>query len=71
MLLICSPECEYACDRRKPIIPLLLEHNYRADGWLGIVKGTKLHFDFSREKYFSSSMKGLLKEVATVGKPKL
>ena len=60
-------ECEYASKRRKPIVPLLLQHRYDPDGWLGIIKGTKLHFDFSVEEKFESSLQGLFKEIANVG----
>ena len=59
-------ECEYAHKRRKPMVPLLLQHRYDPDGWLGIIKGTKLHFDFSVEDKFEASLQGLLREIATM-----
>ena len=59
-------ECEYASKRRKPIVPLLLQHRYDPDGWLGIIKGTKLHFDFSVEEKFEPSLQGLLREIANM-----
>jgi len=43
----CRAEAEYAFNLRKPIIPVLVEANYRPDGWLGAILGTKLYFDFS------------------------
>ena len=60
-------ECEYAHKRRKPIVPLLLQHRYDPDGWLGIIKGNKLHFDFSVDAKFEASLQGLLKEIQTIG----
>ena len=48
-------------------MPLLLQHRYDPDGWLGIIKGNKLHFDFSVEAKFEPSLQGLLKEIAVIG----
>jgi len=43
----CRAEAEYAFNLRKPIIPILVEQNYRPDGWLGALLGTKLYYDLS------------------------
>jgi hypothetical protein len=43
----CRSEAEYAYACRKPIVPVKTQSNYRPEGWLGILVGTKLWFDFS------------------------
>ena len=56
-------EAEYTYKLRKTFIPLRLEYKYNADGWLGIMIGTKLWFDFSVETKFEASLQGLIKEI--------
>ncbi len=56
-------EAEYTYKLRKRFIPLRLEYKYEPDGWLGIMVGTKLWFDFSVEDRFDASVQGLLREM--------
>ena len=42
----CRSEAEYAYQLKKDIIPLKMQRNYTADGWLGMFVGTKLWIDF-------------------------
>lgn len=56
-------EAEYAFQIKKKIIPVKLERQYKADGWLGFVIGAKLFFDFSGKYSFESRMEGLVKEI--------
>jgi len=37
----CRLEAEYALQQKKPFIPLIMERGYKADGWLGILIGTR------------------------------
>ena len=69
MLLHCSrflllEEAQYAYTRRKRIIPLMMEENYRPDGWLGIILGTKLYMHFEKDP--REGIQQLLKEIRTV-----
>jgi len=48
-------EAEYAFNKRKVIIPLLLETGYRPDGWLGPLVSNNQYFDFSDPEKFESS----------------
>ncbi|CAF4833588.1 unnamed protein product [Rotaria socialis] len=43
----CRLEAEYATELRKPCIPCLMQPRFRPYGWLGIIKGAKLHVDFA------------------------
>jgi len=43
----CRTEAEYAYKLKKPIVPLLLERNYKPDGWLGALLGLSLYVDIS------------------------
>ncbi|XP_067664694.1 uncharacterized protein [Haliotis asinina] len=66
--LNCRSEAEYAFDLRKPIIPLLLQRDYKPDGWLGLIKGAKLFFDFSGKYPFEKKASELVKELGARGK---
>ncbi|XP_046350495.2 uncharacterized protein LOC124131329 [Haliotis rufescens] len=64
----CRSEAEYAFDLRKPIIPLVLQRGYKPDGWLGLIKGAKLFFDFSGKYPFDQKASELIKELGVRGK---
>ncbi|XP_071963929.1 uncharacterized protein [Antedon mediterranea] len=62
-------EAEYAFQLRKDIIPLKMEENYQADGWLGAIIGTKLYIEVDPEgNDFDTSMQKLTKELGSRGK---
>ena len=42
----------------------MMEENYKPDGWLGIIKGTKLYMHF--EKDSREGIQQLLKEIKNV-----
>ncbi|XP_044170071.1 uncharacterized protein LOC122954105 [Acropora millepora] len=60
----CRSEAEYAYTRRKQIIPLMMEENYKPDGWLGIILGSKLYMNFKEDTH--KGVKELLKEIKNV-----
>ncbi|XP_053381902.1 uncharacterized protein LOC128549332 [Mercenaria mercenaria] len=62
----CRAEAEYAFQLRKKIIPLKMEPGYKPDGWLGVLCGAKLYFEFSPKYAFKDKMKALLKELNQV-----
>jgi hypothetical protein len=45
--LNCQAEAEYAFKRKKKIVPLMLELRYKADGWLGLIAGSKIYINFA------------------------
>ena len=47
----CQSEAEYAYTRRRHMIPVLVEKNYRPDGWLGLICGSKLRVDFTKGEF--------------------
>lgn len=53
---------------RKDIVPLMLQRKYRADGWLGMIVGTKLWFSLFEAQKFEHSIEGLKKELGERGK---
>ena len=63
-LLIFFLEAEYTFQRQKPIIPLKMELDYKPDGWLGILVGTKLFYDFSGKYNFRDKCNKLLREIS-------
>jgi hypothetical protein len=42
----CHAEANYAHQRKKPMLPLMLEEGYAPSGWLGFLLGTKLWYGF-------------------------
>jgi len=63
----CRSEAEYTNTLRKEFIPLMLESQYKPDGWLGILLGSKLYYEFD-SKNFESMMKTLVKVLGNRGK---
>uniref|UniRef100_W5N735 TIR domain-containing protein n=1 Tax=Lepisosteus oculatus TaxID=7918 RepID=W5N735_LEPOC len=61
----CRTEAEYTFQLRKQIVPLMMEKNYRPDGWLGALLGAKLWIDFSNDSNFEESISQLIKEIET------
>ena len=61
-------EAEYAFQLKKPIIPLLVEKNYKADGWLDNICGEKLRIEFTDKELFKNGMNRLIKEIGDRGK---
>ncbi|KAK3103096.1 hypothetical protein FSP39_016402 [Pinctada imbricata] len=59
----CRAEAEYAYQLKKTIIPLKMELGYKPDGWLGIMCGTKLFYDFSGKYSFESKITDLVKDI--------
>ena len=64
----CRSEAEYAYQLRKDIIPLMMQKNYKADGWLGMLLGTKMWIDFQSKYTIDSGVTKLVKELAGRGK---
>ncbi|XP_046563068.1 uncharacterized protein LOC124271941 [Haliotis rubra] len=64
----CRSEAEYAFSLEKKIVPLLMQRAYKPDGWLGMIKGTKLFFDFSGKYPFDQKLTDLVKELGEHGK---
>jgi hypothetical protein len=58
----CRLEAEYAVNLNKPIIPLIMQKSYKADGWLGLIMGSKIFVDFTKYDY-QECIKRLLKEL--------
>ncbi|CAF0853266.1 unnamed protein product [Adineta steineri] len=61
----CRLEAEYATELRKPCIPCLMQPRFRPYGWLGIIKGAKIHVDFATLP-FEEAFALLIREVETI-----
>lgn len=64
----CRSEAEYAYQLRKDIIPLMMQRNYTADGWLGMLVGTKLWIGFQSKQIVFSGVEKLIKELRGRGR---
>jgi len=58
----CRAEAHYVFQRQRKIVPILLQKNYRPDGWLLFLIGQLLYVDFIKYE-FSRAMGMLLKEL--------
>eukprot|EP01047_Picozoa_sp_COSAG01_P042494 COSAG01_NODE_3714_length_5769_cov_15.948501_2_plen_1619_part_01 len=60
----CRLEAQYAYQREKDMVPLLVEEGYRADGWLGMLMGTRLYYVFYGSTVSSdASLEGKVEEL--------
>lgn len=61
----CKSEAEYAYNRKSKIIPLIVEAGYQAEGWLGLIAGSKLYVDFADKEgaAFDDAYKLLIAEL--------
>ena len=64
----CRSEATYAYDLKKDIIPLMMEGNYKGDGWLGIIVTGKMWFDFQSKHVLEQSVTKVIKELGGRGK---
>ena len=68
----CRLEAQYAYQRQKEMVPLMVEEGYRADGWLGMLLGVRLWYAFcgsvlTSESSFEGKMEELCRELGDRG----
>ncbi|CAF4151303.1 unnamed protein product [Rotaria sp. Silwood2] len=65
----CQAEAGYAFNRKKTIVPLIVEPKYKADGWLGFIVGNKIYINFAEREHneFETAYKMLLVELQRNG----
>ena len=64
----CRSEAEYTYKLKKDIIPLMMQRNYKPDGWLGMLVGTKFWIDFHSKHVIEQGVTKLIKELGGRGK---
>merc|ERR1711935_1026139 len=69
----CRMEAQYALQKKKALIPLMLTQGYEADGWLGLLLGTSMWYGFygetlSSESGFATRMDALCREIGVRGR---
>ena len=64
----CRSEAEYTYKLGKDIIPLMMQRNYKPDGWLGFLLGTKFWIDFHSKTVVKPGVTKLIKELGGRGK---
>ena len=64
----CRSEAEYTYKLGKDIIPLMMQRNYKPDGWLGMLVGTKFWIDFHSKHAVKPGVTKLIKELGGRGK---
>ena len=64
----CRSEATYAYDLKKDIIPLMMECNYKGDGWLGLIVTGKMRFKFWSKDVLEESVTKLIRELGERGK---
>ncbi|XP_074660324.1 uncharacterized protein LOC141912817 [Tubulanus polymorphus] len=56
----CRAEAQYAFTLGRRIIPLMMQPHYKPDGWLGLIMGSKLYYNFSKPKHFQPKITELV-----------
>ena len=51
----CRMEAQYGLQKKKPMIPLMMQEGYEADGWLGLLLGTSVWYALYGEALSSES----------------
>ncbi len=59
----CLSEAKYAMDRRKPIIPVKVEEDYDADGWLGFILAGRKYIKAHTDDMLKANMPELIKQL--------
>ncbi|UJR19088.1 hypothetical protein I4U23_022219 [Adineta vaga] len=61
----CQAEAEYAYNRKSKMIPIIVEKDYKPDGWLGFMVGSKIYIDFAgkEDEEFDEAYKLLIAEI--------
>ncbi|XP_076809374.1 uncharacterized protein LOC143452331 isoform X2 [Clavelina lepadiformis] len=59
----CKREGKLAADKRKRIIPIITQDNYKMDGWTALLVSGKFYYDFSKES-FEDNFDKLTQEIA-------
>jgi len=59
----CKRELNYAAEKKKNLIPLRLERDYKAGGSLGLITAGKLRFDFTDDSKFEEKLESLKVEI--------
>ena len=68
----CRMEAQYALQKKKAFIPMMMVENYEADGWLGLLLGTSMWYGFygdalSSVSAFEDRMNALCREIGWRG----
>eukprot|EP01046_Picozoa_sp_COSAG06_P038135 COSAG06_NODE_4376_length_4316_cov_699.869101_1_plen_1195_part_10 len=69
----CRMEAQYALQKKKALVPLMMTEGYEADGWLGLLLGTSMWYGFYGEtlssvSVFESRMDALCREIGSRGR---
>ncbi|XP_072035924.1 uncharacterized protein [Amphiura filiformis] len=63
----CQTEANYSYGLKKPMIPLLVEADYKADGWLGALIAMKLYTRAYSDGILEKDMPALIRELGNRG----
>jgi hypothetical protein len=72
----CRLECNYGMQNDCDMIPLMMQADFRAKGWLGLILGTRLWYgffdsDLDGDAAFETRVDAVCNEIGSRGKPKL
>jgi hypothetical protein len=70
----CRLEAQYGHQQEIPMLPLMMEENYKATGWLGLLLGTKIYFNFhpkavETEELFVKAVDAVERDLGERGRP--
>eukprot|EP00735_Rhodelphis_limneticus_P011738 TRINITY_DN4876_c0_g1::TRINITY_DN4876_c0_g1_i1::g.1023::m.1023 TRINITY_DN4876_c0_g1::TRINITY_DN4876_c0_g1_i1::g.1023 ORF type:complete len:639 (-),score=63.38,TIR_2/PF13676.1/1.5e-16,TIR/PF01582.15/1.8e-05,Arm/PF00514.18/5.5e+03,Arm/PF00514.18/21,Arm/PF00514.18/1.6e+03,Arm/PF00514.18/7.5e+03,Arm/PF00514.18/0.006,Arm/PF00514.18/98,V-ATPase_H_N/PF03224.9/1.4e+03,V-ATPase_H_N/PF03224.9/0.00081,DUF2007/PF09413.5/3.7e+02,DUF2007/PF09413.5/1.8,DUF2007/PF09413.5/64,KAP/PF05804.7/13,KAP/PF05804.7/5.7 TR len=59
----CRLEAEFTIQQKKRIIPLMMESGFKPSGWLGLLLGSKLYYDFTMDNVPEATYTALINEI--------
>ncbi|XP_055873117.1 uncharacterized protein LOC106050690 isoform X1 [Biomphalaria glabrata] len=62
----CKMEAEYTSNLKKDYLIVKVTPNYKPDGWLGLMLGQKLYFDFCGRSPYDTVMQELVKQIEVI-----
>eukprot|EP01045_Picozoa_sp_COSAG04_P021175 COSAG04_NODE_2250_length_4446_cov_52.316310_5_plen_794_part_00 len=69
----CRMEAQYGLQKKKAMVPLMMQEGYEADGWLGLLLGTSLWYalygsTLESESSFEEKMSAMSREIGPSGR---
>ncbi len=69
-IFLSSTEASYAYNKKKHLIPLLVDPNYKPEGWLGVVVAGKLYYNMWSDDERRENLMKIKKVLGPKGKVK-
>ena len=59
-------QAEYGRQLKVPVVPVIVEEGFRASGWLGILLGQKMYYEYARVNDLQTPFKSIMREIRMI-----